>query len=200
LLDAHAVDAERIQLRRDTAIDLRNERVGWALVGLGPLTLSQVLRAFSRCQHSKPVALAGGNPEAMRTLARRYDIRESAIYGFDTYDRLAEDANIEIVYVVLPDALHVEYAMRAARAGKHVLCEKPATASGNYGLSRAALGAAASLRIAYRSTLERRPPDAGDDPLVFEIDCFSLCVRRIAARIAARKGRSRGSRRIRESA
>jgi len=137
----------------------------------------------------------------MRTLARRYEIRESAIYGFDTYDRLADDANVEIVYVVLPDALHVEYAMRAARAGKHVLCEKPATASGACGLSRAALGAAASLRIAYRSTLERRPPDAGDDPLVFEIDRFSMCVRRIAARVAAaRKGRPGGSRRIRESA
>src|SRR5262249_56842904 len=88
---------------------VREGRVGWALVGLGPLTLSQVLRAFSRCRESRPVALVGGNAESMRTLARRYEIRESAIYGVDTYDRLADDVNLDIVYVVLPHPLHVDY-------------------------------------------------------------------------------------------
>ena len=134
----------------------------------------------------------------MQTLARRYDIAEEAVYGFDTYDRIAQNTEVDIVYVVLPEALHVDYAMRAARAGKHVLCERPIPAAGDSSLSRAALGADVRLRIAYRHTLERTA-EGGDDPLVAEIDRFSQCVRRIAARIAARKGRG-GSPRMQETA
>ncbi len=182
----------------EPARPVREGRVGWALVGLGPLTLSQVLRAFSRCRESRPVALVGGDPPSMQTLARRYEIPAAAVYGFDTYDRIAHNADVEIVYVVLPEALHIEYAMRAAQAGKHVLCERPMPAEGGSSLSRAALGADARLRIAYRHPLER-PAEGGDDPLVAEIDRFSQSVRRIAARIAARKGR-RASGRMQETA
>jgi len=177
---------------------VREGRVGWALVGLGPLTLSQVLRAFARCRESRAVALVGGDPPSMQTLARRYGIPAGGVYGFDTYELIAQNAEIQIVYVVLPEALHVEYAMRAARAGKHVLCERPIPATGSSSLSRAALGADARLRIAYRHALESTS-QGGDDPLVAEIDRFSQCVRRIAARIAASKGHG-GSTRMQETA
>jgi hypothetical protein len=193
------LDASRERAGRITVTEGEPERpvregpVGWALVGLGPLTLSQVLRAFSRCRESRVVALVGGDPPAMQTLARRYGIPEAAIYGFETYDRIAHNAEVEIVYVVLPEAQHVEYAMRAAQAGKHVLCERPIPAAGGSSLSRAALGADTRLRIAYRHTLELTA-EGGEDPLVAEIDRFSQCVRRIAARIAASKGRRRSSR------
>jgi hypothetical protein len=144
------------------------------------------------------VALIGGDAPSMQTLARRYEIPNAAVYGFDTYDRIAHNAEVDIVYVVLPEALHVEYAMRAARAGKHVLCERPIPAAGSASLSKAALGADTRLRIAYRHTLELTA-EGGDDPLVAEIDRFSQCVRRIAARIAARKSR-RPSGRMQETA
>src|SRR5262245_16864069 len=189
MLDASRHGAGRISMSEgEPERPVREGRVGWALVGLGPLTLYQFLRAFSRCHDSRVVALVGGDPESMQTLARRYEIPNAAIYTFDTYDRIAHNGEVDIVYVVLPEALHVEYAMRAARAGKHVLCERPIPGAGGSSLSRAALGADARLRIAYRHTLERTS-EGGEDPLVAEIDRFSQCVRRIAARIAARKSR-----------
>src|SRR5262249_37727297 len=83
---------------------VRGGRVGWALVGLGPLTLSQVLRAFSRCRESRAAALVGGDRPSMQTLARRYGIPDAAVYGFDTYDAIAHNPEIDIVYVVLPEA------------------------------------------------------------------------------------------------
>jgi hypothetical protein len=194
VLDAARQRAGRISVSEgEPERPVREVRVGWALVGLGPLTLSQVLRAFSRCRESRAVALVGGDPPSMQTLARRYGIPDGAVYGFDTYDRIAHNAEVDIVYVVLPEALHVEYAMRAARAGKHVLCERPIPAAGGSSLSRAAMGADVRLRIAYRHTLELTS-EGGEDPLVSEIDRFSQCVRRIAARIAARKGRGRSPR------
>jgi len=100
-------------------------KLGYALVGIGSLTTNQILPAFARCEHARPVALVSGDAAKARTTAAQYGIPERGIYSYDTYDRLADNPDIDIVYIVLPNSMHAEYTIRAHKAGKHVLCEKP---------------------------------------------------------------------------
>lgn len=102
-----------------------DRRVGYAVVGLGRYALNQILPAFGDSQHSRLVALVSGNRRKAEQVAERYGVRREAIYGYSNYDEIVRNEEIEVVYVILPPALHAEYSIRASRAGKHVLCEKP---------------------------------------------------------------------------
>ena len=61
----------------------------------------------------------------MKIIAAQYGISPTACYDYASFDRILDDPTIEAVYVVLPNALHHDAVVRAARAGKHVMCEKP---------------------------------------------------------------------------
>src|SRR4051812_47117836 len=100
-------------------------KVGWAIVGLGKLALEEVMPAFGQCKLSRPVALVSGHPDKARQVAKAYDMDVKNIYGYDNYDRLAENRDIEVIYIILPNSMHAEYTIRAVKMGKHVLCEKP---------------------------------------------------------------------------
>jgi glucose-fructose oxidoreductase len=127
-------------------------KLGWAIVGLGSLAINQILPAFAKCEKSRVTAFVSGHPDKARTLALRYGVDEKNIYGYDTYDRIASNPDIDIVYVVLPNSMHAEYTIRAARAGKHVLCEKPManTPEDCRQMIDAARTAGKKLMIAYR--------------------------------------------------
>jgi predicted dehydrogenase len=101
------------------------KKAGYALVGLGRLTLLQLLPAFAQCQHSRPVALVSGHPEKAQKTAAQYHIDPKNIYNYENFDTLKDNPEVDIIYVVLPNGMHAEYTIRAAQAGKHVLCEKP---------------------------------------------------------------------------
>ncbi len=101
------------------------KKIGYALVGLGQLNIHQILPAFAHTQNSRPTALVSGHPEKARALARQYNIPESSIYTYETYDKLKDNAEVDAVYIALPNSMHAEYTIRAAAAGKHVFCEKP---------------------------------------------------------------------------
>ena len=101
------------------------KKLGWALVGLGKLTVEELLPAFARCEASRVAALVSGVPEKAKALAARYGVPEKGIYDYAGFDKLADNPDVDVVYVVLPNSLHAEYTVRAARAGKHVFCEKP---------------------------------------------------------------------------
>jgi predicted dehydrogenase len=105
--------------------DPLNERVGIAIVGLGRISVNEVLPAFGQSKHAKPVALVTGDREKGLKLARQYNIPESAVLDYKDYDKLAQMADVKAVYIGLPNNMHPEYTIRAAKAGKHVLCEKP---------------------------------------------------------------------------
>ena len=99
--------------------------VGVAVVGLGGLSLNEILPALTKTAQCRLAGLVSGHPDKARRVAAQYALPESAIYSYETYDRMADNPAIEMVYVVLPNSMHAEYSIRAAKAGKHVFCEKP---------------------------------------------------------------------------
>ena len=105
--------------------DPPGRKLGWAVVGLGSLSINQILPAFAKCEQSKVTALVSGSPEKAQKLALRYGVPEKNIYSYANYDSIRDNPDIDVVYVVLPNSMHAEYSIRAARAGKHVLSEKP---------------------------------------------------------------------------
>ena len=101
------------------------KKLGVALVGLGYYSTQLLAPAL---QETKNVALTGivtGTPEKAASWKEQYDIPDENIYDYDTFDDIARNDAIDIVYVVLPNSMHAEYSIRASRAGKHVICEKP---------------------------------------------------------------------------
>ena len=105
--------------------DAPDQRVGYALVGLGHLTLAEILPAFGQCKHAKAVALVSGDADKMAKVAKQYGIKPSSCYSYQTYDKLKDNPEVQVIYIVLPNSMHHEYTIRGAKAGKHVLCEKP---------------------------------------------------------------------------
>jgi predicted dehydrogenase len=110
------------------AIKLPNppaRQIGFALVGLGSLSINQLMPAFGRSRMAKLVAFVSGSPDKANHLAKLYGVDPKNIYNYQNYERLADNPAIDVVYVVLPNSMHPEYTIRALKAGKHVLCEKP---------------------------------------------------------------------------
>ena len=132
------------------------KKLGWAIVGLGNLTIHQILPAFAKCEHSKVVALVSGHPEKAARLAERYGVSPRAIYNYQNYDSIADNPDVDIVYIVLPNGMHAEYTIRAHRAGKHVLSEKPManTPADCQAMIDAARKANRKLMVAYRCRYE----------------------------------------------
>lgn len=104
-------------------------KLGYAVVGLGSYGLGVIIPQFANCRHSRLVALVSGDPAKARRVAAQYGVLEKNIYDYQNYDRIRDNPDIDIVYVCLPVAMHAEYTIRAAKAGKHVLCEKPMAVS-----------------------------------------------------------------------
>lgn len=102
-----------------------SRKAGWALVGLGQLALEEVMPAFGQCKLSQPAALVSGHPAKAHRVAQAYGMDPRNIYDYGNFDRIAENPAVDIVYIILPNSMHAEYTIRALRAGKHVLCEKP---------------------------------------------------------------------------
>jgi predicted dehydrogenase len=130
--------------------------VGVAVVGIGGLTQGEILPALTKTAGCRLVALVSGHPDKARRVAAQYGLPESAIYSYETYDRMADNPAIEMVYIVLPNGMHAEYTIRAAKAGKHVLCEKPMAVSAAECRQMIAACATArrQLAIAYRLHFE----------------------------------------------
>ncbi len=132
------------------------ERVGFAVVGLGRLSLEQILPAFGEAKHARLAALVSGTPDKLRVTATHYGVPEKNCYSYADYERLAENADVQVIYIVLPNGLHREYVVRGARAGKHILCEKPMATSvaDCEEMIRACKEAGRKLMIAYRMQYE----------------------------------------------
>jgi predicted dehydrogenase len=103
---------------------LKNSKVRYAVVGLGWIAQESFLPGFRNAtKNSEVVALVTDDPEKARKLSKEYDVAETVSY--DGYDALLRSGSIDAVYIALPNNLHAGFTIRAARAGVHVLCEKP---------------------------------------------------------------------------
>ena len=100
-------------------------KLGFAFVGLGRFATRQLMPAVEHCQHVRIAALVTGTPEKAKKFGEQYGVPEKSIYNYETFDRIKDNQGVDVVYVVLPNSMHAEYTIRAADAGKHVLCEKP---------------------------------------------------------------------------
>ena len=109
--------------------DPLSRRLGIAVVGIGHLTLEQIMPGFAEAKHVRPVALVSGQRDKARTVAAQYGVPEKNLYDYGNFDAIRDNPEIEAVYIVLPNSMHAEFTVRAAQAGKHVLCEKPMATS-----------------------------------------------------------------------
>jgi glucose-fructose oxidoreductase len=97
-------------------------RIRYAVVGIGHIAQAAVLPAFAHARrNSRLVAIVSGDETKRREIARRYELESS--YAYEEYDECL--SNVDAVYIALPNSQHADYTIRAAKAGVHVLCEKP---------------------------------------------------------------------------
>ncbi|MDW7745693.1 Gfo/Idh/MocA family oxidoreductase [Halomonas sp.] len=95
--------------------------VRWGILGAARIAKEHVIPAMHASQYGYPKAIAARDQDRALKTAKDFDIP----FVYDSYDALLSDSNIDAVYIPLPNHLHVEYALKAAEKGKHVLCEKP---------------------------------------------------------------------------
>jgi predicted dehydrogenase len=100
-------------------------KLGFALVGLGGLSTGQLAPALQKTKYCRLAAIVTGTPSKIPVWKDRYKIPDKNVYNYDTMEQMADNPDIDVVYVVTPNALHAEHTLKAAKAGKHVLCEKP---------------------------------------------------------------------------
>ncbi len=131
-------------------------KLGVALVGLGGYSTGQLGPALRETKFCRLAGVVTGSPAKGARWARDYGFPEKNIYGYETMARIADNPDIDIVYVVTPNALHAGHAIAAARAGKHVICEKPFTTTVAEAETVLAAFRAANIRhsIGYRLHLD----------------------------------------------
>src|SRR5262245_51074386 len=102
----------------------RNRReIRYEVVGLGRIAQEAGLPAFAHAANSQLAARVSNDPQKLKTLSRRYQVDQG--FSYDEYEDCPRSGPVDAVYIALPNHLHAEYSIRAARAGIHVLCEKP---------------------------------------------------------------------------
>jgi predicted dehydrogenase len=132
----------------------KDSRVGFAVVGLGSIAQSSVLPAFARTKKAMLVALVSSDKEKAARLARTY--KEVASYSQKDYSACLANPAVDAIYIATPQGEHAALTIQAARAGKHVLCEKPlaATIQQSASMVRACRQNEVLLMTAYRKYFE----------------------------------------------
>lgn len=104
---------------------MNQKKLGIALVGLGSYAGGQLAPALLKTEHCYLAGIVTGTPSKIPTWKEQYKIPDGNVYNYQNFDTIKDNKDIDIVYVVLPNSMHEEYVIRAAQAGKHVICEKP---------------------------------------------------------------------------
>ena len=101
------------------------KKLGVALVGLGSYSKGQLGPALKLTQNCFLAGVVTGDRAKGQAWAKEFGFAEKNVFSYDTMGQLADAKDIDIVYVVTPNGLHAAHAIAAAKAGKHVICEKP---------------------------------------------------------------------------
>jgi predicted dehydrogenase len=130
------------------------ERVGYAVVGLGAIAQQAVLPAFAHSEKTRLAAVVSGDTEKAKRLASQF--RAKHHYSYGEYAECLKNPEVEAVYIATPPGEHEKYTVQAARANKHVLCEKPLATSLDAcrGMVRACSKARVQFMTGYRKYFE----------------------------------------------
>lgn len=110
---------------RLSAESKEDKKLGVALVGLGNYSTNQLAPALLQCKQCYLAGIVTGTPEKAEKWSKQYNIPKQNIYNYQNFDEIQNNPAIDIIYVVLPNSMHAPFTIRAAKAGKHVICEKP---------------------------------------------------------------------------
>lgn len=126
-----------------------------AILGLGSYG-NRVAEAMRSCRKAKLVGAISGTPSKLKDWQSKYNIPEKNSYNYENFDRIKDNPDIDAVYIITPNALHRSQAIRAAKAGKHVICEKPMAVNAKEGqeMVDACKKANVKLLVGYRMHFE----------------------------------------------
>jgi predicted dehydrogenase len=127
-------------------------KINFALAGLGSLATNQIAPALQKTKYARLAGIITGTPAKAVQWKAQYHIPDQNVYNYDTMEQLRNNPDIDVVYVVTPNGLHREHTLKAARAGKHVLSEKPManTAKDCEAMIDACKNAGVKLAVGYR--------------------------------------------------
>jgi predicted dehydrogenase len=133
-----------------------DRKIGYCIVGLGRISMQHFMPAITMSKKCKVTALVSGHRDKAGRMAAEYGVPSRSIYGYENYDEIGKSPEIDAVYIALPNSMHADYTIRAAKAGKHVLCEKPMATSieDSRAMIKACESAGKKLMIAYRCQYE----------------------------------------------
>ena len=142
------------------------QRVGFAICGLGKYATENILPAFSDSRKARLVGFVSGDTAKAQKLASQYGVDPKNIVTYDRIGDLKNNAAVEVIYVITPNATHKQYVLAAAQANKHVMCEKPmaTNASDCETMIKAVRDVGKKLMIGYRAQYEP-----------FNRECIRLC-------------------------
>jgi predicted dehydrogenase len=134
----------------------KKDHIGYCIVGLGRISMGHFMPGCLASKTSRVVALVSGHRDKAEKEAAKYKVPASSLYSYEDFDKIADNKEIDAVYIALPNSMHAEYSIRAAKAGKHVLCEKPMATSvaDAQAMVNACRSARTKLMIAYRCQYE----------------------------------------------
>ncbi|NDC76748.1 MAG: gfo/Idh/MocA family oxidoreductase [Chitinophagia bacterium] len=143
-------------------------RAGWAtptegpvlrvaLLGLGSYA-NRVAEAMKGSSRARVTGLVSGTPQKLKDWSARFQVPEKNCYSYEQYDAIRDNPDIDAVYIITPNALHLPHALRVARAGKHVICEKPMALNAKEGrmMVEACEKAGVKLLVGYRMHFEAK--------------------------------------------
>ena len=128
-----------------------------AIMGLGSYG-TRVAEAMQDCTRAKLVGVISGTPSKIKAWQQKYGIPEKNCYNYQNFDAIKDNPDIDAVYIITPNALHKDETIRVAKAGKHVICEKPMAINAEEGqqMVDACKAANVKLLIGYRMHFEPR--------------------------------------------
>jgi predicted dehydrogenase len=134
----------------------KKDYIGYCIVGLGRISMGHFMPGCLNAKKSRVVALVSGHRDKAEKEAAKYKVASNSLYSYEDFDKIADNKEIDAVYIALPNSMHAEYSIRAAKAGKHVLCEKPMATSVDESqqMIDACRNAKTKLMIAYRCQYE----------------------------------------------
>lgn len=126
-----------------------------AIMGLGSYG-TRVAEAMQACKMAQLVGVISGTPSKIKNWQSKYNIPEKNCYNYENFDRIKDNPDIDAVYVITPNAMHHDQVIRVAKAGKHVICEKPMALNAKQGkeMIEACKKANVKLLVGYRMHFE----------------------------------------------